>query len=34
MIYITFLRGFNVGGHNKVDMKHLKDIFEYLKCTL
>jgi uncharacterized protein (DUF1697 family) len=30
MKYVAFLRGINVGGNNKVDMKHLKACFEAL----
>ncbi|MGV2794760.1 DUF1697 domain-containing protein, partial [Clostridium perfringens] len=28
MIYIALLRGINVGGNNKIDMKQLKASFE------
>lgn len=28
MIYVALLRGINVGGNNKVDMKELKAVFE------
>jgi uncharacterized protein (DUF1697 family) len=28
MIYVALLRGINVGGNNKVDMKRLKETFE------
>lgn len=28
MNYVALLRGINVGGNNKVDMKHLKAVFE------
>lgn len=28
MIYVALLRGINVGGNNKVDMKELKKVFE------
>lgn len=28
MIYIALLRGINVGGNNKIDMKLLKQSFE------
>ncbi|PSL41516.1 uncharacterized protein (DUF1697 family) [Planomicrobium soli] len=28
MIYVALLRGINVGGNNKVDMKKLKQVFE------
>ena len=28
MIYIALLRGINVGGKNKMDMKQLKQTFE------
>jgi uncharacterized protein (DUF1697 family) len=30
MIYVALLRGINVGGNNKVDMKQLKTTFELL----
>ena len=30
MIYVALLRGINVGGNNKVDMKKLKTTFESL----
>jgi uncharacterized protein (DUF1697 family) len=30
MIYVALLRGINVGGKAKVDMKHLKTLFEQL----
>jgi len=30
MVYVALLRGINVGGNNKVDMKKLKAIFESL----
>lgn len=30
MIYISFLRGINVGGHKKVQMKELKKVYESL----
>lgn len=30
MIYVAFLRGINVGGNNKVEMKKLKSTFELL----
>jgi len=30
MIYVALLRGINVGGHNKVEMKKLKTTFESL----
>ena len=33
MIYVALLRGINVGGNNKVDMKKLKDTFESLGYT-
>ena len=33
MIYIALLRGINVGGNNKVEMKKLKIIFENLGFT-
>lgn len=33
MIYVALLRGINVGGHNKVDMKKLKSTFESLGFT-
>ena len=32
MKYIALLRGINVGGKNKVEMKKLKSIFESLGC--
>lgn len=32
MKYTALLRGINVGGKNKVEMKRLKDIFESLDC--
>lgn len=32
MKYVTLLRGVNVGGNKKVDMKSLKIIFESLGC--
>ncbi|MGG3279151.1 DUF1697 domain-containing protein [Paenibacillus solani] len=28
MVYVALLRGINVGGNNKIDMKHLKKSFE------
>lgn len=28
MIYVALLRGINVGGNNKVEMKRLKEVFE------
>lgn len=28
MVYIALLRGINVGGNNKIDMKLLKQSFE------
>ncbi len=28
MVYVALLRGINVGGNNKIDMKELKDAFE------
>lgn len=28
MIYVALLRGINVGGNNKINMKHLKEPFE------
>lgn len=31
MKYVAFLRGINVGGNNKVDMKGLKSVFEDAK---
>ncbi len=31
MIYVALLRGINVGGNNKVEMKRLKKVFESLK---
>ena len=33
MIYVALLRGINVGGNNKVDMKKLKTTFESLGYT-
>lgn len=33
MKYIALLRGINVGGNNKVEMKRLKALFEFLGCT-
>jgi uncharacterized protein (DUF1697 family) len=33
MKYIALLRGINVGGNNKVEMKSLKALFESLGCT-
>lgn len=33
MIYVALLRGINVGGNNKVDMKKLKTTFEELGFT-
>lgn len=30
MVYIALLRGINVGGKNKIDMKVLKQTFEKL----
>lgn len=33
MKYIALLRGINVGGNNKVEMKRLKALFESLGCT-
>lgn len=33
MKYIALLRGINVGGNHKVEMKKLKDFFESLGCT-
>lgn len=30
MKYVALLRGVNVGGSNKIDMKQLKSLFEYL----
>ena len=33
MIYVALLRGINVGGNNKVDMKKLKSTFESLGLT-
>lgn len=29
MIYIALLRGINVGGNNKIEMKKLKQTFEH-----
>lgn len=28
MVYVALLRGINVGGKNKIDMKELKEVFE------
>lgn len=28
MIYVALLRGINVGGNNKINMKQLKETFE------
>lgn len=33
MIYVALLRGINVGGHNKVNMRKLKDVFEATGMT-
>ena len=33
MIYVALLRGINVGGNNKVEMKRLKNTFELLGFT-
>ena len=33
MIYVALLRGINVGGNNKVDMKSLKVVFEKAGAT-
>ncbi|WP_422124768.1 DUF1697 domain-containing protein [Planococcus sp. X10-3] len=33
MIYVALLRGINVGGKNKVDMKELKGVFEETGMT-
>lgn len=33
MIYVALLRGINVGGNSKVDMKQLKVVFEELGLT-
>ena len=33
MIYVALLRGINVGGKNKVDMKTLKEVFEEAGMT-
>ncbi len=33
MIYVALLRGINVGGNNKVDMKELKEVFEEAGMT-
>jgi len=33
MKYIALLRGINVGGNNKVEMKKLKALFESFGCT-
>lgn len=34
MIYVALLRGINVGGNNKVDMKELKKVFEEAGMSL
>jgi uncharacterized protein (DUF1697 family) len=33
MVYVALLRGVNVGGHGKIDMKHLKAVFEAAGMT-
>ena len=33
MVYVALLRGVNVGGANKVDMKELKNVFEAAGMT-
>jgi uncharacterized protein (DUF1697 family) len=33
MEYVALLRGINVGGNRKVEMKRLKALFESLGCT-
>lgn len=33
MKYVALLRGINVGGNNRVDMKKLKAVFESLSCS-
>ena len=33
MLYVALLRGINIGGHNKIDMKRLKITFENLGLT-
>lgn len=33
MIYVALLRGINVGGNNKIEMKKLKITFERLGCS-
>jgi uncharacterized protein (DUF1697 family) len=33
MIYVALLRGINVGGNNKIDMKHLKETFMRVGMT-
>lgn len=33
MIYVALLRGINVGGNNKVEMKRLKAVFEQVGMT-
>lgn len=32
MRYVALLRGINVGGHHKIEMKKLKTLFESLSC--
>jgi uncharacterized protein (DUF1697 family) len=32
IVYVALLRGINVGGHNKVNMSDLKDLFAELGC--
>ena len=33
MIYVALLRGINIGGRNKIDMKTLKQTFEIAGMT-
>ncbi|HSP21277.1 MAG TPA: DUF1697 domain-containing protein, partial [Planococcus sp. (in: firmicutes)] len=33
MVYAALLRGINVGGNNKVNMKELKQVFEEAGMT-
>ncbi len=33
MVYVALLRGINVGGKNKIDMKLLKQTFEQWVCV-
>lgn len=33
MVYVALLRGINVGGNNKIEMKKLKITFERLGCS-